>query len=288
MKKTPTLRLTLGLMALLLTAVPAISPLPAESAAAAGEAAAVRQVEDRYGVRVNGVPMTQDPMLTAVNGVAYASVRNVAQALLPDASITWDGQRAIVSKPGVLTLTAAPNASYVVANGRYLYVPDLVRARNGAILVPLHILTKAMDATYQWRTNGSLDLYTGSGGIQSGEEYYGEDALYWLSHIIYAESGNQPLKGKMAVGNVVLNRVNDPRFPDSIYSVIFQRNQFSPAASGSIYRQPNEESILAAKLCLDGGVALDGVLYFNRTGLKSWASRNRTFVATIADHTFYG
>ena len=77
------------------------------------------------------------------------------------------------------------------------------------------------------------------------------------------------------------------RFPNTVYGVIFQRNQFSPVANGSIYRTPNAESVLAAKICLEGGEALDGVLWFNRAGLKSWASRHCTYVATIANHTFY-
>ena len=89
------------------------------------------------------------------------------------------------------------------------------------------------------------------------------------------------------MGNVVLNRVKSPRFPNTIHSVIFQRNQFSPAKSGTVNRAPNAESVMAAKLCLDGAVELDSVLWFNRAGLNSWASRNRTYVATIAQHSFY-
>lgn len=288
--------LALGLMLALVLPLSAISPLPAQEAAAvevtlaetqtplaAAPAAAV--VEDPYHVTVDGKPMTTDPMLTAIDGVTYASLRSLCQVLTPGAQVTWSNGTATVYKEGVLSLTAVPGQDYVVANGRYLPTDDIV-ARNGTILMPLSTIVKATDATSSWN-NGHLILTTGSGGILSGDAYYNADDLYWLSRIIYAESGNQPLSGKIAVGNVVLNRVKSPRFPNSVYSVIFQRNQFSPAKSGTIKRTPNAESVMAAKLCLDGAVELDNVLWFNRVGLKSWASRNCTFVATIAQHSFY-
>ena len=120
-----------------------------------------------------------------------------------------------------------------------------------------------------------------------GDEYYDSTLLYWLSRIIYSESGNQSMEGKIAVGNVVMNRLNSPDFPNTIKGVLFQKNQFSPAMSGSIHRNPSESSIVAAKLVLDGAEVLEGVLFFNRAGMNTFASRNRTFVATIGAHSFY-
>ena len=60
----------------------------------------------------------------------------------------------------------------------------------------------------------------------------------------------------------MLNRVASPRFPNSVYEVIFQRNQFTPAANGSINRTPSAESVVAAKLCLDGANTAGSALYF--------------------------
>ena len=89
------------------------------------------------------------------------------------------------------------------------------------------------------------------------------------------------------MGNVVMNRLNHPRFPDTIYEVLFQKNQFTPAATGSIYREPNEESVAAAKMVMDGAQVLPTALFFNAAGLKSYAAKTRTYVATIGDHAFY-
>ena len=69
------------------------------------------------------------------------------------------------------------------------------------------------------------------------------------------------MEGKIAVGNVVLNRVNDPRFPNTVYGVVFQRNQFTPAMTGTINRTPNESSVIAAKLCLEGANTAGAVSY---------------------------
>ncbi len=57
-----------------------------------------------------------------------------------------------------------------------------------------------------------------------------------LAAIIYCEAGNQSHTGKVAVGNVVMNRVNSAKFPNSISSVVYQRGQFSPAGSGWLNR----------------------------------------------------
>jgi len=71
--------------------------------------------------------------------------------------------------------------------------------------------------------------------------------------------------------------------------VIFQKNQFSPAASGSIYREPNAESVIAAKLCLDGANTVGNALWFHNPRIvrSCWATRNRTYVTTIGNHAFY-
>ena len=166
-----------------------------------------------------------------------------------------------------------------------------MQVRDGNILVPVRTLAHALGADVTWDSgSGAVELHSGTGPILSGDQYYNADNLYWLSHIIYAESGNQPLDGKIAVGNVVLNRMNSPMFPNTVYGVVFQRNQFTPVANGSIYLEPNEESVAAAKLCMDGANTAGSSLYFvnPRTAPNSWASRNRPYVATIGAHAFFG
>ena len=100
---------------------------------------------------------------------------------------------------------------------------------------------------------------------------------------------SQTKEGQMAVGNVILNRVSSPIFPNSILGVLSQKNQFTTYQSGRLAnRTPNASSVIAAKLVLDGGVVeeTEGAMYFDSTP-NSWASRNKTCVAVIGGHRFY-
>ena len=136
--------------------------------------------------------------------------------------------------------------------------------------------------------------FAGQGGapLASGDAVYDADALYWLSRIISAESRGEPLEGQIAVGNVVLNRVDSPDFPDTIYGVIFDDRwggQFTPVRNGTIYQEPTEQSIQAAKLCLEGVNVAKDSLYFLAPALTNnhWIMENRTHVMTIGAHWFY-
>jgi len=78
-----------------------------------------------------------------------------------------------------------------------------------------------------------------------------------LAAIIYCEAGNQPRKGKVAVGAVVVNRMADKRFPNTIREVVYQRGQFTPAMTGWLDRVIAEDNIpkecyKAAKAALEG------------------------------------
>ena len=70
--------------------------------------------------------------------------------------------------------------------------------------------------------------------LESGETFYNADDVSLLSHIIYAEAGNQPIAGKIGVGDVVMNRVASDRFPDTVKDVIYAPGQFEPVQRGSI------------------------------------------------------
>lgn len=75
-------------------------------------------------------------------------------------------------------------------------------------------------------------------GVPDGYAKYGElgneiyyDDLELLAIVVYAEAGNQDFKGKQLVADVVLNRMYDPRFPNTIQDVIYQKGQFYPRGS---------------------------------------------------------
>ena len=101
-----------------------------------------------------------------------------------------------------------------------------------------------------------------------------------LAAIIYCEAGNQSMQGKIAVGNVVLNRVNSRKFPNTISKVIYQKGQFTPAGSGWLKKVLNGGKIPqscyeAADRALAGERPVGGAVFFMRTYLHSHGSEGR-------------
>ena len=225
------------------------------------------------------------------DGVTYVALAPMAKELDESVQIGWDGSSSTVTvKSSKLSLTAKVGQLYIQANGRYLYVPEGVQMVCGKVTVPLSVLVKAFDARLSWdAASGTVVVNRGSGAIQSGDSYYNQDDLFWLSRIIQAECGNQPLEGRMAVGNVVLNRVKNPAFPNTVKGVLSQKNQFTTWKNGALAkRTPNATSVIAAKLVLDGGEveSTKGATFFDSKS-NSWAARNKTCVAVIGNHKFY-
>ena len=225
------------------------------------------------------------------DGVTYVALAPMAKELDESVQIGWDGSSSTVTvKSSKLSLTAKVGQLYVQANGRYLYVPEGVQMVGGKVTVPLSVLVKAFDARLSWdAASGTVVVNRGSGAIQFGDSYYNQDDLFWLSRIIQAECGNQPLEGRMAVGNVVLNRVKNPAFPSTVKGVLSQKNQFTTWKNGALAnRTPNATSVIAAKLVLDGGEveSTKGATFFDSNS-NSWAARNKTCVAVIGNHKFY-
>lgn len=238
---------------------------------------------------VNGKNIWSEAKAQLIGDTTYVSVRTVAGVLAPDAEVSWQNGAAWVKGNG-LTLCARPGAVYLTVNDRALYVPSSIRNVDGTVLVPIRVLAEAMGAAVDWSPSAGITLTPGSG--RPGPAPYSADDLYWLSRIIHAESRGEPFQGKLAVGTVVLNRVADSQFPNSIYGVIFDRKwgvQFTPVANGTIYNTPGADSVLAAKLVLEGARAAGGSLYFLAPSISTsnWIQSNRPYVTTIGNHWFY-
>lgn len=252
------------------------------------EVEAVYQTVPMY---INGIKLADGFM---VGETTYTPLRAFVEFMDEQIDIAWDDETQTVSMESEeLTLSATVGTNYFTANDRCFYLPDGVLYIEGSVCVPVREAAKIYGAEIFWDVEGSCVsiLLEESVIIESGETFYNEEDLYWLSRLINAESGNQPLDGKLAVGNVVTNRVADPTCPDTIYGVIFDRRygvQFS-VIEGGIYATPNDESVVAAKLCLEGYNIVPESIYFVNPdiGVTSWFARTRVFVASIGEHDFY-
>jgi len=245
---------------------------------------------------VDGQPVPKTAARTTIGGMTYVSLKVMSQQLDTTAQVAWDAQSNMITvTTEKLNLTAKVGQKFLVANGRYLYMPEgVIMSESDQAMVSLDALTKAFDAQLGWDGEvGTFVVTRGSGAIESADTYYREEDLFWLSRVIYAESGNQVLEGKMGVGIVVLNRVNDPSsiWPNTIKGVIAQRNQFSTYKNGKLAnRTPNAESVVAAKLVLDGGIVeeVKDAFFFDTFRNNSWAARNKSALGAIGGHRFYG
>lgn len=111
-----------------------------------------------------------------------------------------------------------------------------------------------------------------------------DEDLMRMAAIMYCEARGEPYEGILAVGTVVMNRVADPRFPNTIEEVIMSPKQFSPVASGlyaiAYAKGANETCIKAANEVLYGGVRTGNWLYFRTV--------NNIIQGTIiGNHVFY-
>lgn len=92
-----------------------------------------------------------------------------------------------------------------------------------------------------------------------------------LAALIFCEAGNQPYEGQVAVGAVVMNRVNSGQFPDTITDVIYQSGQFTPAMTGwldSVLASDGytDSAMQAASDALAGSNPIGDCLYFSTGG----------------------
>lgn len=104
--------------------------------------------------------------------------------------------------------------------------------------------------------------------LQKTSKYQlGQEDLEVLLRIVEAEAGCEDEEGKLLVANVILNRLDSEKFPDSITEIVFQRengvSQFSPVADGSYNRvNISEETVEAVGRALSGEDISQGALYF--------------------------
>lgn len=132
---------------------------------------------------------------------------------------------------------------------------------------------------------GSSSGGSNSGGSTSGEFSDSEVAL--LARIISAESRAEPYEGQVAVGAVILNRIDHPSFPNTIAGVVYQPGAFTCVTDGQI-NEPVEESCNRAAQDAIGGWDPSGgaIYYFNpKTATSKWIWSRETLLV-IGNHRF--
>ena len=229
----------------------------------------------------------------------YLSVGDVCGFLGLAASENYDrtSHDLSVTAPG-LTLEAQVGRMYVQVNGRFLLNPRGILVTEGRVYFPVDLIEKIFNLRTELSPEKDrLELSLREAALlEGGERYYeetfGSENLLWLSRLIEAEASDQPFAGKVAVGNVVLNRVASDKFPDTIFDVIFDTQngvQFAPVYTGAIYKDAGKLSVIAACICLEGYRMAGDSLFFVAPAQTddSWLREHYVYVTSIGQHDFY-
>ncbi|MDO4743410.1 MAG: spore cortex-lytic enzyme [bacterium] len=134
------------------------------------------------------------------------------------------------------------------------------------------------------RTLQALGLPSGSNS-GSGSSYSSDYTL--LARLISAEARGEPYAGQVAVGAVILNRVEHPSFPNTIAGVIYQRGAFTCVTDGQFSQPVSNSAYSAARDVLNGLDTSGGAIYyFNPNTATSGWIWSRPLIKIIGNHRF--
>ncbi|MCI3919487.1 spore cortex-lytic enzyme [Paenibacillus sp. TRM 82003] len=136
--------------------------------------------------------------------------------------------------------------------------------------------TKLYNATKKWKPGAEAG---GAGGgaakpktagtaapaktiAPSSHRGFSSNDLKMMANAVYGEARGEPYEGQVAVAAVILNRVDDPAFPNTPSGVIFQPGAFTAVADGQIWLTPNESAMKAVQDALNGWDPSDGCMYY--------------------------
>ncbi len=130
-----------------------------------------------------------------------------------------------------------------------------------------------------WEYSGSSSNNTSSNTNSSN--------LNLIARFVHAEARGEPYTGQVAVAAVILNRVRDSRFPNTVSGVVYQKGAFTCVADGQINLAPDATSKKAAQDAINGWDPSYGSLYyFNpNTATSKWIW-SRPLTVVIGNHRF--
>lgn len=130
-------------------------------------------------------------------------------------------------------------------------------------------------------------LYLGLGSSSGSSGGFSSNEIYLLAKVIEAEARGESYTGQVAVGAVILNRVDHSSFPDSISGVVYQSGAFDCVYDSNWAVEPSSTSKKAAQDAINGWDPTGGAIYYYNPAKTSnqWI-RSRTVVSVIGRHYF--
>lgn len=116
---------------------------------------------------------------------------------------------------------------------------------------------------------------------------FSENDLNLMANAVYGEARGEPYEGQVAIAAVILNRVKNANFPNTVAGVIFEPLAFTAVADGQIWLEPDETAKRAVMDAINGWDPTGGLLYYYNpaTATSQWMF-NREVVLRIGNHVF--
>ncbi len=116
---------------------------------------------------------------------------------------------------------------------------------------------------------------------------YSSSDFELLARTISAEARGETYMGQVAVGAVILNRIEHPSFPDTLAGVVYQKGAFSCLDDGQFYEPIADSAYKAARDAINGLDPSGGAIYYYnpKTATNKWI-RSRPVIVTIGRHVF--
>lgn len=245
-----------------------------------GEATLVTALGDRV-VLGDGVPvvyfndaryvLSAPPFLD--DGRMYVPVRDAAEMM--HAKVAWDGATRTVKLESVAPVSVTEETD-LAAILEQIGISE-------AELLERNELNRPDDI----KAGTALRIVLPS-FLEREAEPFTEEDFELLAKITMVEAGHESYEAQLAVANVILNRVKDPRFPNTIREVIYAGKQFPPAHNGLLDKSvPSGTAKRAAKDALNGKNNIqDAVYFYNPKVTKGEFWSGLTVVDTVGSHRF--
>jgi hypothetical protein len=233
-------------------------------------------IEVNVSVKLNDSYIVSDEKNILIDDTAYIVARSLVNAL--NEKIVWDNETRTVTITNELNeIKFIVDSNTVLVNSKKIEIDSKPFIRNGRTYIPLRIVADYLGCNINWvQETYTVELYKKDVIVKDDYIYtpnYNDFDLETLSKIVQVESSDGSMEMKLAIANVVLNRVKSNRFPNTVADVIYQKDvhvQFPPAHRDSFKTvEPSLYTKIAAKNALEGLNNIDECLFFNNSPFKS-------------------
>ncbi|NLY74178.1 MAG: LysM peptidoglycan-binding domain-containing protein [Firmicutes bacterium] len=215
------------------------------------------------------------------------TVKAIQEANQLSGDIIWGGQTLRIPFPRS-EAPASGGKTYPVGYGEPL---SLIAARHG---ISLESLLKANNLNYATPVLPGQRLIIPKESIGGGAgKYHLSQSDYDLfARLVSAEAAGEPFEGQVAVAASILNRLKDPRYPDTLYEIIYQvdngKYQYSPVLDGRIELPATPSAYQAVEQALAGADPSKGANgFYNPAKTSNQWVRSQPVTAVIGNHVFY-